>query len=66
MYLIRPGSHASVRDQFPYVHVHGIYDVEVDTSAHSPAACAERILAVCRDMPSPSAFVRLRSAADDW
>ncbi len=31
--------------QFPQVHVHGPYDLEVDTSAASPEECAERILA---------------------
>ena len=30
--------------QFPQVHVHGPYDLEVDTSMASPEECAKRIL----------------------
>jgi len=42
------------------VHRPGIYDLEVDTSAKSPQACADEIKqAQDRGIPSPSAFERL-------
>lgn len=42
------------------VHRPGIYDLEVDTSAKSPQACADEIKqALDRGIPSPSAFERL-------
>lgn len=41
------------------VHVPGIYDVEVDTSALSPEACAAVIGRHLDDGPAPSAFRRL-------
>lgn len=38
----------------------GVYDMEVDTSVHSPEACAELVLAAVADGPSrPTAFERL-------
>ncbi len=42
------------------VHRPGIYDLEVDTSASSPQACAEEIRqALDRGIPNPSRFERL-------
>ena len=41
------------------VHTPGIYDLEVDTSVLSPAACAEAIRQHLEDGPPPSAFQRL-------
>ena len=41
------------------VHDPGIYDLEVDTSAHDPAACAELIRARLAEGPPPSALGRL-------
>lgn len=43
-----------------HVHRPGIYDLDVDTSAKSPQACAEEIRRVLdRGIPRPSAFERL-------
>ncbi len=41
--------------QFEVVHAHGDYDVEVDTGAHTAAACARQIVGDCRrrDQPVP-------------
>jgi chloramphenicol 3-O phosphotransferase len=36
------------RSQLAFVHTHEVYDVEVDTSAESPQACAERVIAAMR------------------
>jgi chloramphenicol 3-O phosphotransferase len=41
------------------VHVPGTYDLEVDTSVMTPAACAERVRAHLDHVESPSAFERL-------
>jgi chloramphenicol 3-O phosphotransferase len=42
------------------VHVHGAYDLEVDTSQLSPAKCAERIRqALAAGVSRPTAFERL-------
>lgn len=41
------------------VHIPGIYDLEVDTSLLSPAACAEVIRQHLENTPAPSAFQRL-------
>lgn len=46
------------------VHRPGIYDLEVETSANSPQACAEEIrLVLDRGIPQPSAFERLATGA---
>jgi chloramphenicol 3-O phosphotransferase len=54
--------------QYAVVHAHGVYDVECDTDAASPRACAELIKAhvessVARSEP-PTAFRRLRAARE--
>ncbi len=41
------------------VHIPGIYDLEVDTSALSPGECAEAIRQRLEHGPAPSAFKRL-------
>lgn len=41
------------------VHRPGLYDLEVDTSKHSPKACAEAIRRRLDDGSAPSAFQRL-------
>ena len=49
--------------QFPRVHHHNLYDIEVDTTDTSPEACAERI----RDFiahHAPAAFDLLRQSPD--
>jgi chloramphenicol 3-O phosphotransferase len=48
------------RAQFHAAHVHGLYDLEVDTSKLSPQVCAEQIRQRMIDGSSPSAFRRLR------
>ncbi|HEV2236492.1 MAG TPA: AAA family ATPase [Ktedonobacterales bacterium] len=45
--------------QFPLVHRHGLYDVEVDTTSASPEACAARIRTAIA-AHAPTAFARLR------
>ena len=60
-----PGTAAA---HFRRVHEHCVYDVEVDTAAHSPRHCARQVIAVAHAPPRPTAFARLRerfSAADD-
>ncbi|MFF0264522.1 chloramphenicol phosphotransferase CPT family protein [Kribbella sp. NPDC004536] len=46
--------------QFPLVHAHGVYDVEVDSEELSPAECAAAIDARLNDGP-PTAFAQLRA-----
>ena len=42
------------------VHDPGLYDLELDTAALDPAACADRIAAALRrGVPRPTAFERL-------
>lgn len=50
----------TARGQYDWVHAHGVYDVEVDTSVLPPEACAAQILQVQKRLPCPSAFERLR------
>jgi len=45
--------------QFPLVHRHGVYDLEVDTSAMSVEECARAIKARVESDVPPSAFKRL-------
>ena len=45
------------------VHRPGVYDLEVDTSALDPAACAERIRQCLEHGPPPSALARLAAGA---
>ena len=64
-----PGSYAvgSAHDPVPApvwrwqqaVHVPGVYDLEVDTSVLTPAACAEAIRRRLEDGPAPTAFAEL-------
>jgi len=46
---------------FNLVHVHGIYDLEVDTASHSPMECAMQIKRGLQAKPTPSAFSQLRA-----
>ena len=46
--------------QFPLVHDHAVYDVEVDSELHTPAECASQIRDRLDEGP-PTAFDRLRS-----
>ena len=45
--------------QFPLVHEHGLYDVEVDSERHTPAECAGQIRDRLNQDP-PTAFAELR------
>lgn len=47
--------------QFPLVHDHGVYDVEVDSEELSPAECAAAVGARLDDGP-PTAFAELRAS----
>lgn len=51
------------RKQFPLVHQHGVYDLEVDTSLHTSEQCAHMIKAFVEAVPTPQAFKTLRMAA---
>jgi chloramphenicol 3-O phosphotransferase len=53
------------RHQFPRVHQHELYDVEVDTSQLTPEACARRIHEALRSTPEPHAFQQLRVLAHE-
>ncbi|MFI5475561.1 chloramphenicol phosphotransferase CPT family protein [Streptomyces cacaoi] len=46
--------------QYDRVHAHEDYDLECDTSAADPRACAQRIKDFLPHRPSPTAFTRLR------
>ena len=48
------------RLQYNLVHAHGVYDVEVDTSSHTPEECAQIILQRLH-AGSPRAFSMLQS-----
>jgi chloramphenicol 3-O phosphotransferase len=52
------------RFQYDRVHQDSIYDVEVDTSLHSPEACAEHILAALFQSQPPRAFRSMGSLFD--
>jgi chloramphenicol 3-O phosphotransferase len=58
---------AAVRLWQEAVHVPGIYDLEVDTAARSPEACAALIRRRIDEGPPPTAFQRLAAltAAED-
>lgn len=47
--------------QYPLVHLHGLYDVEVDTTQTSAGECARTVLAHISGH-APQAFARLREA----
>jgi chloramphenicol 3-O phosphotransferase len=49
--------------QFPLVHQHGVYDLEVDSERHTPSECASLIRDRLYDAP-PTAFDQLRSLSD--
>ncbi|HSN73882.1 MAG TPA: AAA family ATPase [Anaerolineae bacterium] len=44
------------RAQFDLVHVHGVYDLEVDTSLASPEQCARQVVELLRSGMPPQAF----------
>ena len=48
------------RDQFEVVHAHGVYDLELDTSLHSPEECALQVRAMLQAGSPPQAFKWLR------
>lgn len=52
----------TAESHFELCHAHGLYDVEVDTSAMSPEACASRVIERM-EMGPPAAFSQLRDAA---
>jgi chloramphenicol 3-O phosphotransferase len=49
------------RTFFNLVHVHEIYDLEVDSATHSPLECAMQIKRGLQAKPAPSAFSQLRA-----
>lgn len=59
LYVKGEGVPAPVQRWQDAVHVPGIYDLEVDTGAMTPAACAQAIGAALAATPRPSAFARL-------
>ena len=52
------------RTFYDLVHVHGVYDLEVDSAKHSPIECAMQIRKGLLEKPTPSAFCRMRSKSD--
>ena len=46
--------------QHQRVHAHGVYDIELDTSALTPEACASTIVQYINSGNSPTAFEQLR------
>lgn len=44
--------------QYERVHAYAVYDLEIDTTAASPEACAEAIMAAIPDRPRPTALAR--------
>ncbi|HSH78074.1 MAG TPA: AAA family ATPase [Herpetosiphonaceae bacterium] len=48
------------RAQWDQVHAHGVYDIQVDTSQLDPDAAAQVIKRGLDDLPTPTAFERLR------
>ncbi len=55
------GRRRAALDQLGQVHVHGQYDIEVDTSRHSPQECALLIAQAQVLSPNSGAFGRLRA-----
>lgn len=53
----------SARAMYPFVHAHGLYDLEVDTSQGSVLACAQKIQDHMQHGPPPTALLQLR---DHW
>jgi chloramphenicol 3-O phosphotransferase len=49
------------RAQFSIVHAHTVYDLELDTSVLSAAACAQQIVAQLADDVPPHAWRQLRA-----
>lgn len=49
------------REQTAHVHVHGIYDLKVDTAAESPEQAAARIVEFHQATPWPQAFRQIRN-----
>lgn len=47
--------------QITQVHAHGLYDIECDTSATSPADCARQIKDFLPNRPTPTAFEKLKA-----
>ena len=47
---------------FNLVHVHGIYDLVVDSATYSPMECAIQIKSGLQAKPTPSAFSQLRAS----
>lgn len=47
------------REQFEVVHAHVVYDLEVDTSLHSPEGCARQVREVLERGQPPQALRRL-------
>jgi chloramphenicol 3-O phosphotransferase len=53
------------RWQYDKVHRYGAYDLEIDTHAHTPEACAEQLKALMVSGQKPHAFERLRKESQD-
>ncbi len=52
----------SAKFQHQIVHAHGVYDIELDTSALSPEKCASIIVEYVNSGISPTAFEQLRQS----
>src|SRR5512138_3535589 len=49
----------TARYQFERVHIHGLYDLEIDTSLLSVDECVARIIQMISNQPKESAFQKL-------
>jgi len=50
------------RGMLARAHAHGLYDLEIDTTATTPMECAAQIKRHLQEGPAPTAFRRLRKA----
>ncbi len=53
----------TAESHFDTVHTHGLYDLEIDTSVHSPAACARLVKEFIESGTKPRALATLRERA---
>lgn len=61
----RPGRFpGTATSHFDRIHSHSLYDIEVDTGTATPRQCAELIIERLNAPEPPTAFARLRAAAN--
>jgi len=55
-----------VKAHYDFVHAHGMYDLEVDTSTLTAMECANEIKIRLQNGPEPDALRRLRNILGSW